>query len=180
MTTGERIKSARKQAGMTQKALGEELGISYQTVAQWENDLRNPKQETLLKIAKALGVHLRDLVDSSWLEEFDQQTEEEIWEEDEYDLIHDAILGVLRSTYKSAEYRIIADRFPIYSMGKVPNTFVLYNLDLGVIERSVKNFILEMVDRIKDSRPEDEIIQDLITNDGMPPAVPRRKPTNKP
>lgn len=72
MTTGQRIKAARKQAGMTQKALGEELGISYQTVAQWENDLRNPKQETLLKIAKALNVHLRDLVDNSWLEEIDQ------------------------------------------------------------------------------------------------------------
>lgn len=73
MTTGQRIKAARKQAGITQKALGEELGISYQTVAQWENDLRNPKQETLLKIAKALGVHLRDLADNSWLEEFDHQ-----------------------------------------------------------------------------------------------------------
>ena len=32
-----------------------------------------PKQETLLKIAKALGVHLRDLSDDSWLEEFEQQ-----------------------------------------------------------------------------------------------------------
>ena len=30
-------------------------------------------QETLLKIAKALGVHLRDLADNSWLEEFEQQ-----------------------------------------------------------------------------------------------------------
>ena len=54
MTTGQRIKAARKQAGMTQKALGEELGISYQTVAQWENDLRNPKRETLVKIARLL------------------------------------------------------------------------------------------------------------------------------
>lgn len=73
MTTGQRIKKVRKQAGMTQKALGEALGISYQTVAQWENDLRKPKQETLLKIAKALGVHLRDLSDDSWLEEIDRQ-----------------------------------------------------------------------------------------------------------
>lgn len=78
MTTGQRIKAARKQAGMTQSALGKELGISYQTVAQWENDLRKPKQETLLKIAKALGVHLRDLVDQSVWEEFDKQHTEEI------------------------------------------------------------------------------------------------------
>ena len=77
MTTGQRIKAARKQAGMTQSVLGKELGISYQTVAQWENDLRKPKQETLLKIAKALGVHLRDLSDNSWLEEFDRQHSED-------------------------------------------------------------------------------------------------------
>lgn len=39
---------------MTQRELGEKLGIAYQTVAQWENGLRNPKYETLKKIADAL------------------------------------------------------------------------------------------------------------------------------
>lgn len=73
MAVGQRIKTARQKAGLTQKELGVKLGISYQTVAQWENNLRNPKQETLQKIAKALGVHLRDLSDSSMWEEFDQQ-----------------------------------------------------------------------------------------------------------
>lgn len=56
MTTGERIKEARIKCGLTQKDLGERLGLSYQAVAQWENNLRNPKQETLLKIADALGI----------------------------------------------------------------------------------------------------------------------------
>lgn len=78
MTTGQRIKAARKRAGMTQSTLGKELGISYQTVAQWENDLRKPKQETLLKIAKVLGVHLRDLIDQSIWEEFDRQHSEAV------------------------------------------------------------------------------------------------------
>ena len=55
MTTGQRIKEARKKAGLTQKGLGQKLGITYQTVAQWENDLRNPKAETLNKIAEALS-----------------------------------------------------------------------------------------------------------------------------
>lgn len=61
MTTGERIKAARKAAGMTQKELGERLGLAFQSVAQWENDLRNPKIETLQRIADALGVHIFDL-----------------------------------------------------------------------------------------------------------------------
>ena len=61
MTIGERIKAARKKAGLTQKQLGEKMGISYQAVAQWENDLRNPKIETLRAIANALGVPVSDL-----------------------------------------------------------------------------------------------------------------------
>lgn len=56
MTTGQLIKVARKSAGLTQKELGEKLGIAYQTLAQWENDLRNPKIETLNRIAAALQV----------------------------------------------------------------------------------------------------------------------------
>lgn len=62
MTTGELIQSARKKAGLTQRELGERLGITYQTVAQWENNLRNPKYNTLQRIAKALDVHPMDLV----------------------------------------------------------------------------------------------------------------------
>lgn len=63
MTTGEKIRAARKMAGMTQKALAHELKLSYQGIAQWENDLRNPKQETLQKLAAALGVPVVDLMD---------------------------------------------------------------------------------------------------------------------
>lgn len=55
MTKGERIRAARKSAHLTQKELGARLGVAYQTVAQWENNLRNPKQETLQRIADALG-----------------------------------------------------------------------------------------------------------------------------
>ena len=61
MTTGERIRAARKNAGLTQKQLGKRLNISYQTVAQWENGLRNPKFETLCKIAQAVNCPIADL-----------------------------------------------------------------------------------------------------------------------
>ena len=72
MTTGQRIKAARKNAKMTQKELGQKLGISSQSIAQWENDLRNPKIETLQRIADALDVsvdyllgtyHLKGILD---------------------------------------------------------------------------------------------------------------------
>lgn len=62
MTIGEKIKRARKKAGLTQKQLGEKMGVSFQSIAQWENDLRNPKLDTLIRIAKALGVPVASLI----------------------------------------------------------------------------------------------------------------------
>lgn len=55
-TTGERIKKARKAAGLTQQELGKKLGVSGSMIGQYETNLRNPKHDTLFKIAKALGV----------------------------------------------------------------------------------------------------------------------------
>jgi len=70
---GEKIKHWRVQKGLSQKELGDQIGMSQQQIGQYETGTRTPKQETLLKIAKALGVHLRDLSDDSWLEEIDRQ-----------------------------------------------------------------------------------------------------------
>lgn len=73
MTVGENIKRIRKEKGLKQKDLAEVLNVSEVMISQWENGSRNPKQSTLIKIAKALDVHLRDLADSSIWEEFDRQ-----------------------------------------------------------------------------------------------------------
>lgn len=56
MTTGQRIKEARKQAGMTQTELAQKLNIPFQSVSQWERDIRNPKYDTLRRIAAVLDV----------------------------------------------------------------------------------------------------------------------------
>lgn len=61
MTTGQRIKAARKKANMTQAELAQKLEIPFQSISQWERDIRNPKRETLEKIADALGVYYLDL-----------------------------------------------------------------------------------------------------------------------
>lgn len=61
MTTGQLIKDARKNAGLTQAELAKKLGVPYQSISQWERDIRNPKSETLKKIAEALDVTLLDL-----------------------------------------------------------------------------------------------------------------------
>lgn len=61
MTIGQRIQLARKESKLSQKELGEKLGVSGSMVGQYESDLRNPKLVTLQRIADALGV------DVNWL-----------------------------------------------------------------------------------------------------------------
>lgn len=63
MNSGERIRKYRKEAGLTQKELGERLGVSQQHIAQYENGKRIPKIETIDKIAVALNVSRNDLLD---------------------------------------------------------------------------------------------------------------------
>lgn len=42
MTTAEQIKSARSTLGMTQTELADALGVSWETVASWEQGKRSP------------------------------------------------------------------------------------------------------------------------------------------
>ena len=72
MTTGQRIREERKKAGLTQKKLGERIGVAYQTVAQWENDLRNPKPKTLQRIADALSISVLDIMSDSEIKEIEK------------------------------------------------------------------------------------------------------------
>jgi len=82
MTTGERIKAARKKAGLTQAELASKLEIPFQSISQWERDIRKPKKETIAKIARALNVHPVELSG---------------------DIFNEALLSVLQGDYKSVE-----------------------------------------------------------------------------
>ena len=66
MTVGEQIKKYRKKAGLSQRELGEKLGVSQQHIAQYESGKRTPKIENLNKIADALKLSLNDLIPESF------------------------------------------------------------------------------------------------------------------
>ena len=50
------IKKARLDAGLTQLEVAEKLGVSQAQYARWENGGRNPKDETVEKLAEIFGV----------------------------------------------------------------------------------------------------------------------------
>ena len=63
MSTGERIRRARKAAGLSQTNRASELGKSRSMIANYETDARTPDDETLAEIAEALGVTPQSLQD---------------------------------------------------------------------------------------------------------------------
>lgn len=63
-TFGEKLKTARKSAGLTQELLAEKLAVSRQAVTKWEADRGLPDIENLRQIAQLMNVSLDYLLDS--------------------------------------------------------------------------------------------------------------------
>lgn len=59
---GTRIKTARLQRRLTQKQVGEALGINDRHVQAWEAGRRNPGPKHLAKLSEVLGLDVRDLL----------------------------------------------------------------------------------------------------------------------
>ena len=153
MTTGERIKAARKSAGITQKELADRLGISYQGIAQWENDLRNPKRETLHRIADALGVTTYDLMG---------QTEGGGVEGLDGNPAYLGVAAMLKDIYGDYQEKSIAGDYAAgtyYLVGKGKDRFILERDDIDKIVGAAKAAIPPIVEAVKRPESEDEYVR---------------------
>ena len=70
MTLGEKLKNARKTAGLTQEEMAEKLCVSRAAVAKWESDKGLPDILNLKAIAKLLDVSIDYLVDDDSVGDF--------------------------------------------------------------------------------------------------------------
>jgi transcriptional regulator with XRE-family HTH domain len=62
VTIGKRIADLRKQKGMTQEQLANQVGVTAQAVSKWENDLSCPDISALPQLAEVLGVTTDELL----------------------------------------------------------------------------------------------------------------------
>lgn len=53
---GERLKQARKAAGLTQRQLAEKIGVSNTSVSNWEKGISSPDPDTIQHLCWALNV----------------------------------------------------------------------------------------------------------------------------
>ena len=56
-----RIKQLRKQAGLRQEDLAQEMGVTRQTTIAIENNKYNPTLELAMKLARRLDLHVDEI-----------------------------------------------------------------------------------------------------------------------
>ncbi len=60
---GKRIKFLRENKGLTQEKLAEKTGLSLDYIGKIEVNINEPGLKSLIKIANALDVHIKELFD---------------------------------------------------------------------------------------------------------------------
>lgn len=58
---GENIRKYRKERGMTQRQLGERVGVHHNTISYYEKGINAPEQNKIFLIARELGIAVGDL-----------------------------------------------------------------------------------------------------------------------
>lgn len=62
MEFGEKLKAARVRSGMTQDTVAKQIGVSRQSLSNWENDRTYPDLASVLKLSDLYGLSLDDLL----------------------------------------------------------------------------------------------------------------------
>lgn len=58
MTFGEKLFHLRKEKGLTQETLAEQIGTTRQAISKWENDQGYPETEKLLQLSNILEISI--------------------------------------------------------------------------------------------------------------------------
>lgn len=116
VTFAEKIKALRKKAGLTQRALGEKIGVSTRTVGSYESGQSYPKsRETYEKMAELFHVRLNYLFVENEEEEMHAMWEKEDGKTQAETLIRQAQAmfsgGKLSSRDKDAVMKALEDAY---------------------------------------------------------------------
>lgn len=68
MTFAEKLKSMRKQSGMSQEKLAEKIGVSRQAITKWENNTGIPDIENMLALSSLFNVSVDELLSNEKIE----------------------------------------------------------------------------------------------------------------
>lgn len=121
MNIGNKIRELRKQRGITQEQLAESIGISFQAVSKWENNIALPDITLVPVLASYFGVSMDELFDFSLKE------------------IEHAVRIITEKAYQYRESNPAESRRILEEgLKKYPENDILLNNLLYVLDYSVK------------------------------------------
>ena len=112
MTFAEKLKSIRKQAGMSQEQLAEKLGVSRQAVTKWETDAGIPDIENIMAISVLFDISIDELFSNERREKkptdylYESIMEYDIDEPKRYDMKFGGAKKFLLSGYEGEKIRV--------------------------------------------------------------------------
>lgn len=112
MTFAEKLRSIRKQAGMSQEQLAEKLGVSRQAVTKWETDAGIPDIENIMAISVLFDISIDELFSNERREKkptdylYESIIEYDIDEPKRYDMKFGGAKKFLLSGYEGEKIRV--------------------------------------------------------------------------
>lgn len=112
MTFAEKLKSIRKQTGLSQEQLAEKLGVSRQAITKWETDTGIPDIENMMAISALFDISIDELLSNErgikksdeYL--FESVTEYDIDEPKRYDMKFGGAKQFVLSGYEGEKIRV--------------------------------------------------------------------------
>lgn len=112
MTFAEQLKNSRRQAGLSQEQLAEQLGVSRQAITKWETGAGMPEAENLLRLASLFGLSLDTFFSQSAGKQaaraflYESVTEYDIDESKHYDMKLGAAARLILSGSEGEKLRV--------------------------------------------------------------------------
>jgi len=164
------IKLARKQAHLTQQELAEKIGKTTSSIRKYEKGLTQIPIDVVDRIATALNVPLvRLMPDIRW---DDWQNTESSKELERQANAFNAIITILISVYELVEEKSAFTKSdweqPYWIVGKGEKSFILFENDIQALCDATTGMLFPLVARLKDTRPEQDIIDEIYDMEGLP------------
>ena len=112
MTFAEKLKSMRKQSGMSQEKLAEKIGVSRQAITKWENNSGIPDIENMLALSSLFNVSVDELLSNEKIEKkqddylYESVTEYDIDNIKRYDMNLGGANTLVLSGYEGKKIRV--------------------------------------------------------------------------
>lgn len=137
MNIGNKIKELRKAKGITQEELANSIGISFQAISKWENNIALPDITLTPKLASYFGVSMDELFD------FDlQKNKDEIMK-----IVYEA--AEFRETDPQKSRKILEDGLGIYPENEILLNNLLYVLNYSENPDETIEIANKLIDKAK-------------------------------